>query len=69
MAHIYMEIEQKELLQIGDYTRIHIPECFPLVNTEQQINLVERIVRVEEELKPQLDLMKQGFETMKKCFA
>ena len=68
MGELSMELGPKELQHIGDYIRLHIPEWYPAVNTDRQIDLVERIVRVEEELKSQRELMIQGFNAMDKRF-
>ena len=68
MGDIQMNLGPEELQKIGEYVRLHLPDWLPGVRTEREINLVERIVRVEEELKSQRDLMKQGFEAMEKRF-
>ncbi len=68
MGDAQMNLGPEELQKIGDYVRLHIAEWLPRTTTEREINLVERIVRVEEELKSQRDLMKQGFEAVDKRF-
>jgi hypothetical protein len=62
-----MELTEREFKQIGSYVREHlgswIREIAPPVTTVQLDPVyLERMVRVEEELRSQRDLMKQGFE-------
>ncbi len=69
MGDVQMNLGPEELQKIGDYVRLHLTEWLPRpTTTEREINLVERIVRVEEELKSQRELMKQGFEAVDKRF-
>jgi len=68
-----MELTQREFDQIGSYVREHLGTWIRDVSppaTIVQLDPVylERIVRVEEELKSQRELMKQGFEAMEKRF-
>ena len=68
-----MTLAQQDLQQIGEYVKDHISDWIaeqslgkpPVV---YEIELRERMVRVEEELKHQRDLMRQGFEAMDKRF-
>jgi hypothetical protein len=53
-----MTLTDRNLEQIGDYVRAHLVEWLPATVLE----LGERIVRVEEELKAQRELMIRGFE-------
>ena len=68
-----MELTQREFDQIGSYVREHlgmwIREVTPPAATVQLDPIyLERIVRVEEELKSERELMKQGFEQVDKRF-
>ncbi|MBK1621019.1 hypothetical protein CKO42_21855 [Lamprobacter modestohalophilus] len=66
-----MALAQEDLQQIGEYVKNHIGEWIaeqslgkpPVV---YEIELRERMVRVEEELKHQRELMRQGFEQVDK---
>ena len=68
-----MALAQEDLQQIGDYVKDHISDWIaeqslgkPTVVYE--IELRERMVRVEEELKHQRELMREGFEQVDKRF-
>ena len=68
-----MELSERQFEQIGSYVREHlgtwVRDISPPVATVQLDPVyLERIVRVEEELKSQRELMKQGFEAMDKRF-
>jgi hypothetical protein len=68
-----MELTERNLEQVGSYVREHlgtwIRDVSPPVTTVQlDPAYLERIVRVEEELKSQRELMKQGFEQMGRRF-
>ena len=68
-----MALMKEDFDQLGEYVRNNMAEWLahqslnapPLV---YEIELRERIVRVEEELKHQRELMKQGFALMEKRF-
>ncbi|MBK5971295.1 MULTISPECIES: hypothetical protein [Thiorhodovibrio] len=68
-----MALAQEDLHQIGDYVKEHISDWLaeqslgkpPVV---YEIELRERMVRVEEELKHQREIMRQGFERMDERF-
>jgi hypothetical protein len=66
-----MELEQRHLEQIGEYVKSHFAEWMsasdPARNRTDPL-LLERMVRVEEELKAQRDLMQQGFNAIDKRF-
>jgi predicted RNase H-like nuclease (RuvC/YqgF family) len=66
-----MELEQRHLEQIGEYVKSHFAEWMsasdPARNRTDPL-LLERMVRVEEELKAQRDLMQQGFNAVDKRF-
>ena len=62
-----MALKKEELLTIGKYVQEHLTEWLPeqpYRSTDRiyPIELGERMVRVEEELKNQRELMKQGFD-------
>ncbi|HOW83849.1 MAG TPA: hypothetical protein PK573_14915 [Spirochaetota bacterium] len=62
-----MTLKQKDLDIIGDYVQKKLPIwldslSYPRSIQAWDIELRERIVRIEEELKNQRELMKQGFE-------
>ena len=68
-----MSLQEAELEQIGSYVRTHLGEWL----AESQVvwspeayerDLRERMVRVEEELRHQRELMQQGFALMEKRF-
>ena len=68
-----MALAQQDLEQIGAYVKDHISDWIaeqslgkpPVV---YEIELRERMVRVEEELKHQRELMREGFEQVDKRF-
>ena len=62
-----MALQKEELQLIGEYVQTHLSEWLPEQRNDPPqfiypIELAERIVRVEEELKSQRELMKQGFD-------
>ena len=62
-----MTLKQKDLEIIGDYVQKKLPVWLDSLSYPRSIQawdmeLRERIVRIEEELKNQHELMKQGFE-------
>ncbi len=68
-----MALKEEELSQIGSYVKDHLPEWLTGINLIQYLpdydrELRERQIRVEEELKNQRELMKQGFDLMEKRF-
>ncbi len=67
-----MELTEKTLEQIGSYVREHLGAWVRSLNSPLTVQMdpgfLERMVRVEEELKAQRDLMKQGFVQMEKRF-
>ena len=68
-----MALEERDLEQIGEYVKLHISDWLaekslgkpPVV---YEVELRERMVRVEEELKHQRELMREGFERMDERF-
>ena len=63
-----MELSHETLESIGHYVRNNLGTWLREVTTDRDIQLHERAVRVEEELKAQRDLMRQGFELTEKRF-
>ncbi|MEA1910830.1 MAG: hypothetical protein U9N32_04020 [Spirochaetota bacterium] len=68
-----MAVTQKDLIQISDYIKgqfVGWMESMPTrqLNRTYEFELHERMIRVEEELKTQRELMKQGFEQVDKRF-
>lgn len=68
-----MALKKEELEIIGEYVQSHLLEWLPeQVSTPLKftypIELTERMIRVEEELKNQRELMKQGFDQIDKRF-
>ena len=68
-----MALAQEDFNSIDAYIRKHLSdwlkeEGFNKRSFDYEIEIRERIVRVEEELKHQRELMKQGFEQVDKRF-
>ncbi|MDA3937948.1 MAG: hypothetical protein PF693_01385 [Spirochaetia bacterium] len=66
-----MALKQEELELIGEYVQSHLTEWLPeQISAPRTFNipleLTERMIRVEEELKNQRELMKQGFDQIDK---
>ena len=65
-----MDLSEKSLETIGRYVRQNLPEWLQQMELpgrrEWELQLTERIVRVEEELKAQRELMQQGFAGVEK---
>jgi len=62
MGEAAMELGEKELEKIGSYVRSHLPEWMGEIRRERELDLIERIVRVEEELKSLKEVMEARFE-------
>lgn len=68
-----MALKEEELQVIGEYVQNHLAEWLPEQTHSPAafnypLELTERMIRVEEELKNQRELMKQGFEQIDKRF-
>ena len=65
-----MELSEKSFETIGRYVRQNLPGWLQQMELpgrrEWELQLTERIVRVEEELKAQRELMQQGFAGVEK---
>ena len=59
-----MALTKEDLRQVTAYLQTHIDEWLP----QPVLHLSERIVRVEEELKHQRELMMQGFANIERRF-
>ena len=63
-----MELSAQNLEQIGMYVRGNLGTWFREANLDRDIELRERTIRVEEELKTQRELMREGFAQTDKRF-
>ena len=63
-----MELSHEQLESIGRYVRGNLSAWIGEIYTPRDIQLSERMVRLEEELKGQRELMQQGFALMEKRF-
>ena len=63
-----MELRSEHLEQIGLYVRGNLGAWFKEANLDRDMELRERTIRVEEELKTQRELMREGFVQMGKRF-
>ncbi len=64
-----MELGEKELEKIGSYVRSHLSEWMGEIRRERELDLIERVVRVEEELKSLREVMETRFESFEKQFS
>jgi hypothetical protein len=69
MGEPAMELGEKELEKIGSYVKSHLSEWMGEVRRERELDLVERVVRVEEELKSLREVMETRFESFEKRFS
>ncbi len=68
-----MALGEQELRTIGDYVKTRLPEWLSSMNyhprpDKYDLEIRDRMVRVEEELKNQRELMLRGFEQIDKRF-
>jgi len=67
-----MELTEEQLRQIGNYVSRNFDELIERSRYAQsrnyEISVIERITRVEEELKSQREIMMFGFQQMEKRF-
>jgi hypothetical protein len=64
-----MQLKNEQLEQIGEYVQKQLPlwlDRIPVFSRVYEMDLRERTVRVEEELKSQRELMLKGFENSEK---
>jgi hypothetical protein len=68
-----MQLGKEQLEQIGQYVKSHfsewLRESMPRYSRDYEIDLRERVIRVEEELKSQREIMMRGFDQVDKRFA
>ena len=68
MGEPAMELGEKELEKIGKYVKSHLPEWMGEVRRDRELDLVERVVRVEEELKNLRGVMEVRFNAVQTEF-
>ena len=68
MGEPAMELGEKELEKIGSYVKSHLSEWMGEVRRERELDLVERVVRVEEELKNLREVMEVRFQAVQTEF-
>jgi hypothetical protein len=66
MADRAMDLRAEQLEQIGLYVRGNLGSWIREVTLDRDIEFRERFIRIEEELKTQRDLMREGFAHMEK---
>jgi len=65
MAAMVMELGNKEFEKIGDYVRTHLGEWMHDLRSERELDLIERVIRVEEELKNLREAMDTRFNLLR----
>jgi flagellar capping protein FliD len=68
MGESPVELGERELKKIGEYVKAHLPEWLGELRRDREIELTERIVRVEEEVKSLREVMEGRFEAMESHF-
>ena len=68
MGEPAVELGEKELEKIGTYVKRHLPEWMGELRHEHELELVERIVRVEEEVKSSREVMEARFAAVYERF-
>jgi tetrahydromethanopterin S-methyltransferase subunit G len=68
MGEAAVELGEKELEKIGSYVKSHLPEWMGKIRRERELDLIERIVRVEEELKSLKEVTEARFEEIHERF-
>jgi hypothetical protein len=63
-----VELGRKELERIGEYVRAHLAEWMGELRRDRELELTERVVRVEEELKSLREVMEARFESVDERF-
>ena len=67
-----MQLGKEHLDQIGQYVKSHfnewLGESMPRYSRDYEMDLRERVVRVEEELRSQREIMMRGFDQVDKRF-
>jgi hypothetical protein len=68
MGESPVELGERELKKIGEYVKAHLPEWMGELRRDRDLELTERIVRVEEEVKNLREVMEARFEVIDKRF-
>lgn len=68
MADRAMDLRAEQLEQIGLYVRGNLGSWMREVTPDRDLEFRERFIRIEEELKTQRDLMREGFVQVDKRF-
>ena len=63
-----VELGEKEYQKIGEFVKSHLKEWMDEIRPRREFDLLERIVRVEEELKKLHAVMNERFEAMERRF-
>jgi hypothetical protein len=67
-----MQLEKEHLEKIGQYVKSHfsewLKESMPRYSRDYEVDLRERVIRVEEELKSQREIIIRGFDLIEKRF-
>jgi hypothetical protein len=64
MGDYPVELGERELEKIGKYVKAHLPEWMGEVRRDWELDMTERIVRVEEEVKNLREVMNARFESV-----
>jgi hypothetical protein len=64
MGDYPVELGERELEKIGEYVKAHLPEWMGEVRRDWELDMTERIVRVEEEVKNLREVMNARFESV-----
>jgi hypothetical protein len=64
MGDYPVELGERELEKIGEYVKAHLPEWMGEVRRDWELDMTERIVRVEEEVKNLREVMITKFEAV-----
>jgi len=68
MGEPAVELGDKELEKIGTYVKRHLPEWMGELRRERELDLIERILRVEEEVKSSREVMEARFAAVYERF-
>jgi flagellar capping protein FliD len=68
MGESPVELGERELKKIGEYVKAHLPEWLGELRRDRDLELTERIVRVEEEVKSLREVMEVRFEAVDSRF-
>ena len=68
MGETAVKLDEREFERIGEFVKSHLEEWMGEVNRARELDVLERVVRVEEELKSLRALMNERFDMMEKRF-